>query len=151
MVNVNVYAQTFVVKHLLAFVGYKNVWKKDMKLVILYVHPLMVVSSTFLIIKQLMGKSELICTHIELFPTMESHYCRKDSQLKSLDATLSIRLMYQEFVKYYNTMILKEGKDPSRPALSCPSELVYRRSFLVSFQLELLGSEKGSMSDMCKI
>ena len=91
-------------------------------------------------------KSELICTYIGFFPTMKSHYCRKDSQRKYLDSTLSIRLMYQDFVKYYKTMILKEGKDRSRSEFSCPRELVYRRIFRSRFNLSFSVPKK----DQCQ-
>lgn len=43
--------------------------------------------------------------HIEMFPTMESHYCRKNSQRRYLDAKLSIAKMYflyKEFCKEHN-------------------------------------------------
>lgn len=39
--------------------------------------------------------------HIESFPTMESHYCRKDSKKKYLDPTLTILLKCMSYFKIY--------------------------------------------------
>lgn len=37
--------------------------------------------------------------HIESFVVMESHYCRKDTQRKYLEATLSIKKIYELFIQ----------------------------------------------------
>lgn len=38
--------------------------------------------------------------HIEMFPTMESHYCRKNTHRRYLDAKLSIRKMFSLYSEY---------------------------------------------------
>ena len=44
---------------------------------------------------------EIIMQHIQSYPTIESHYCRKTSQRKYLDARLTIRKMYEQFTEYH--------------------------------------------------
>jgi len=43
-----------------------------------------------------------INSHIEVFPTVESHYCRSTSKRNYLDPNLSISKMYELFVKECN-------------------------------------------------
>lgn len=38
-----------------------------------------------------------VCEHINLFPVVESHYCRADSDRKYLEVRLSIAEMYRLF------------------------------------------------------
>nr|CAI5849169.1 unnamed protein product [Callosobruchus analis] len=51
---------------------------------------------------------QVITNHIESFPSTESHYCRKSSQRKYLDARLSIAKMYA----LYKQLCEKDGHIP---------------------------------------
>lgn len=57
-------------------------------------------------------------SHIESFPTMESHYCRKDSVKKYLSPNLNLAKMYS----LYCERCVKNGRKPC-------SEYVYRQEF----------------------
>ena len=63
--------------------------------------------------------------HIRSFPAMESHYCRKDSQRKYLDARLNIRKMHRDL---YPQWCHQYGYTPV-------SEKVYRGIFNSEFNL----------------
>jgi hypothetical protein len=60
--------------------------------------------------------NDKIKSHIEKFPTQESHYCRKTSNRNYLDPKLSIRKMYELFVGHYKKTVI-------------PSEKIYRKVF----------------------
>ena len=62
--------------------------------------------------------------HIESFPTLESHYARKDSQRKYLPGDLNVAKMYQLYVD----QVKAKGKDPV-------SISVYRHIFNNDFNL----------------
>ncbi|KAJ8934545.1 hypothetical protein NQ314_013286 [Rhamnusium bicolor] len=66
--------------------------------------------------------------HIESFPTMESHYCRKSSKRLYLDPNLSISKMYQLYVEQ-----CQERKEKH------VSEITYRRTF---YQCEICSQFK---------
>ena len=50
-------------------------------------------------IKSLSTKKNEVRQHIESFATVESHYCRKDTNKKYLPPTLSVQKMYDEYLK----------------------------------------------------
>lgn len=62
--------------------------------------------------------------HIQSFPTMESHYCRKNSQRKYLDADLNRSKMYEHFAQTQE----ERGSTPL-------SKSAYRRIFKTKFNL----------------
>lgn len=66
--------------------------------------------------------------HIESFPSMESHYCRKNSQRKYLDSQLSIRKMYDLFKKQHPQSTI--------------SETTYRRTFCNNYNLSFFVPKK---------
>lgn len=70
-------------------------------------------------------------THIEGFPTMESHYCRKSSQRKYLDPSLSIAKMYELYVE-----------ECSRGNEKYVSEITYRRIFGTNYNLSFFKPKK---------
>ncbi|CAH1979304.1 unnamed protein product [Acanthoscelides obtectus] len=61
---------------------------------------------------------QVIMNHIESFPLSESHYCRKSSQRKYLDAKLSIAKMYS----LYKELCQKDSRNPK-------SMTTYKRIF----------------------
>lgn len=85
---------------------------------------------------------ELIKKHIELFPTMESHYCRSSSNRKYLDAKLTIKKMHEQFISYFKKN-LPANVDDSR----VPSAKVYRDYFCSNYNLSFYVPKK----DQCSI
>ncbi|KAK9747514.1 hypothetical protein QE152_g5209 [Popillia japonica] len=73
--------------------------------------------------------------HIEMFPTMESHYCRKNTQRLYLDAKLSIRKMYSLYLEFCH--------DNSRVPLS---QSMYRKIFCTAFNLSFFVPKKDRCS-----
>lgn len=49
--------------------------------------------------KLLDSEEEFIKKHIESFPAVESHYCRKTSNKKYIDSSLNVNIMYQMYKK----------------------------------------------------
>ncbi|CAK1598425.1 unnamed protein product [Parnassius mnemosyne] len=81
-------------------------------------------------------KVEEVCNHIRSFPSMESHYIRKDSKRVYLDCKLSIGKMYSLYVEECE-------KRNSKPV----SEITYRRIFGNDFNLGFFKPKK----DQCLI
>ena len=95
-------------------------------------------------------KIELIREHIGMFPCMESHYCRKKTQRKYLDAKLTIKKMYEAFkIFYHQKLAIRQqmGESFTGHSTSVPSELVYRRIFGNEFNLSFFVPKK----DQCNI
>lgn len=74
--------------------------------------------------------------HIERFPVVESHYCRKNSKRMYLDPTLSIKKMYSLYLQQCEN-------DKSKPV----SEITYRRIFGKNYNLSFFKPKK----DQCLI
>ncbi|KAK7106444.1 hypothetical protein V1264_017700 [Littorina saxatilis] len=72
--------------------------------------------------------------HIESFPCLESHYCRKSSGRKFLDETLSIKEMYRLFTQD----CASEGVVPV-------SSSIYRQTFVTEYNLAFHKPKK----DLC--
>lgn len=81
-------------------------------------------------------KLQAIKSHIASFPTMESHYIRKQSKRKYLDAGLSLCKMYSCYVEYCK-------KNNFTPV----SETSYRRVFATEFNLSFFVPKK----DQCPL
>lgn len=73
--------------------------------------------------------------HIESFPTIESHYCRKTSQRQYLDLALTITKMYNLYLQEY----------PQR--MNYISEITYRRIFGTNYNLAFYKPKK----DQCAV
>lgn len=61
--------------------------------------------------KKYISDTELdkVRAHINRFPRMESHYCRKDSKKEYLEGTLNIRTMFRLFKEAYpEATVIKE-------------------------------------------
>lgn len=86
--------------------------------------------------KTLPEKVEEVRNHIRSFPSMESHYIRKDSKRQYLDCKLSIGKMYYLYVEECK-------KSLSKPV----SEITYRRIFGSDFNLGFFRPKK----DQCLI
>ena len=69
-------------------------------------------------------QSRQILDHINSFPTMESHYCRKNSQHRYLDGDLNLSEMYEDYEKLQ--------KDQGRKPLA---KSTYKRIFKKEFNL----------------
>ena len=67
------------------------------------------------------SKRDAVKEHIKSFPTVESHYCRKDTQRQYLDSKLSVNKMYDLYVKKCED----EFGDNYQPV----SAAIYRRIF----------------------
>ncbi|XP_055918396.1 uncharacterized protein LOC129950483 [Eupeodes corollae] len=74
--------------------------------------------------------------HIESFPTVESHYCRKSSNRMYLDANLSISKMYALFLEKYK----------SDTSTKIPSSTTYRKVFGECYNLSFFRPKK----DQCQ-
>ena len=74
--------------------------------------------------------------HIEAFPTMESHYCRKTSQRQYLDPSLTISKMYELYVE-----------ECSGSNEKYVSEITYRRIFGTNYNLAFFKPKK----DQCAV
>lgn len=81
--------------------------------------------------------SDLIKTHIQSFPMVPSHYCRKDTNYKYLSSDLNIRKMYQLFKSYCCDNNLPPAK-----------EWLYRDIFNTEFQLKFHSPRK-DICDSC--
>ncbi|CAG9769714.1 unnamed protein product [Ceutorhynchus assimilis] len=79
---------------------------------------------------------QIIKNHIESFPLTESHYCRKSSERKYLDATLSIAKMYS----LYKELCEKEGYIPK-------SITTYKRTFCQEYNFSFFKPRK----DQCAV
>nr|XP_022903935.1 uncharacterized protein LOC111416199 [Onthophagus taurus]XP_022910560.1 uncharacterized protein LOC111421623 [Onthophagus taurus] len=69
--------------------------------------------------------------HIESFPVMESHYCRRGTTRKYLDSTLSILKMYE----LYKDLQISNQKDFVSP-------ITYRRVFCTQYNLSFFKPKK---------
>lgn len=74
--------------------------------------------------------------HIESFPTMESHYCRKSTKREYLDPSLSIAKMYELYVN-----------ECSENNEKYVSEITYRRIFGTNYNLAFFKPKK----DQCAV
>lgn len=81
-------------------------------------------------------EKQLIKQHIESFPLTESHYCRKSSGRKYLDATLSISKMYS----LYGEICIQNNR-------SCCSLTTYKRIFSLEYNYAFFKPRK----DQCSI
>ena len=73
---------------------------------------------------------ESVKEHINLFPRVPAHYCRKDTEMEYLDSDLNVRLMH----KFYLELVQKEKKE----LVSYATERQYRDifgSFKLSFDI----------------
>jgi len=80
--------------------------------------------------------------HIQLFPTVESHYCRKDSQRLYLDSRLTIARMYE---LYLENCANKYGE-----AYKPVSSGIYRKIFTEEFNLGFYKPKKDQCSECTK-
>ncbi|KAF2896598.1 hypothetical protein ILUMI_09579 [Ignelater luminosus] len=76
--------------------------------------------------------------HIENFPTMELHYCRKSSRRLHLDSNLSICKMFELYVKQCKT----RGE-------AHISEVTYRRMFGNNYNLSFFNPKKKDKCEIC--
>lgn len=81
---------------------------------------------------------DAIRQHIESFPYMEAHYCRKDSKKNYLEATLNVQKMYDLYVEVCN----KKQTVPQKLSL-------YRHIFNFEYNLEFL-LPKTDRCDICE-
>ncbi|KAI4455584.1 dna-directed rna polymerases i ii and iii subunit rpabc2 [Holotrichia oblita] len=77
-----------------------------------------------------------IKNHIESFPTMESHYCRKNTKRQYLDPSLSITKLYDLYVQ----QCVQSGIAPV-------SQITYRRIFCKNYNLSFFKPKK----DQCEV
>ena len=63
---------------------------------------------------------KLVKDHIDSYPRVCSHYCRRDSQMEYLDPSLSVRKMHDMFVKKHGAAV---------------SEYVYRETFNTEYNI----------------
>lgn len=80
--------------------------------------------------------------HIESFPTVASHYCRKTTERQYLDPNLSIRKMYDLYVQE-----AKERERNTNVKEKIVSEITYRRCFGENYNLAFFRPKK----DQCII
>lgn len=81
---------------------------------------------------------DLIKQHIESFPCVEAHYCRKDSKKKYLEPSLNVQKMYDLYVDLCN----EQQITPQKVSL-------YRHIFNFNFNLEFL-QPKTDRCDICE-
>ena len=74
--------------------------------------------------------------HIESFPTVESHYCRKDTSRQYLDQALNLKIMYQLYIN--------DVQDQDMLV----SEYMYRQIFNNQFNLSF-SKPKKDQCDIC--
>ena len=72
--------------------------------------------------------AEGVKTHIRSFPTMPSHYTRKDTQREYLPSDLNIKKMHE----LYSEECLKEGKEP---VTSRQYRKIFNKNFSLSFHV----------------
>lgn len=72
------------------------------------------------------GEKEQVRRHILSFPTVESHYCRKDSQRRYLGASLNLATMY----RLYKEQRTQEGAVPVSSTVYCE---IFRTEFNLGF------------------
>jgi len=87
-------------------------------------------------------KTDLIQEHINLFPTMESHYCRSTTKRQYLDSKLTIPKMYEQFCPFFEKKLPAGETDRE-----VPSENVYRNIFCTEFNLGFFVPKK----DQCVV
>lgn len=85
---------------------------------------------------------EKVKAHIESFPTMESHYCRKTTKRVYLDSSLSIKKMYELYVEE-----VREREKTTNDSEKVVSEMTYRRYFCEQYNLSFFKPKK----DQCVI
>uniref|UniRef100_A0A2A4JVA0 Uncharacterized protein n=1 Tax=Heliothis virescens TaxID=7102 RepID=A0A2A4JVA0_HELVI len=57
--------------------------------------------------KLMLSEEQFIHDHIQSFPAIESHYCRRDSSVRYLDPSLNITIMHREYQKLCATKSIK--------------------------------------------
>ena len=80
-------------------------------------------------------KKNEVREHINKFPTVDSHYCRAQSQRKYLEASLNISTMYTLYKAIHD--------DPV-------SEAIYRQIFCTEFNLSFFKPKK-DVCDKCAL
>lgn len=83
-----------------------------------------------------------IKAHIESFPSVESHYCRKTTKRQYLDPRLSIRKMYALYLED-----AKEREKATGVKVPVVEEITYRRYFCKNYNLSFFNPKK----DQCVI
>lgn len=81
-------------------------------------------------------RKDFVFKHISSYPTIQSHYCRADSQRKYLDSNLNISKMYDQYV----TLCLSQNE------ISVKSH-IYRSIFNNNFNLSFYTPKK----DLCEV
>lgn len=77
--------------------------------------------------------------HIESFPSVDAHYCRKDSKKKYLDPSLNIQKMYELYVEMCH----------EKPIITPQKLSLYRNIFNFEYNLEFL-QPKTDRCDTCE-
>lgn len=75
----------------------------------------------------------LIRLHILSFPTVESHYCRRDTERKYLDPTLNISKMYRLFLAMGHKVPSKDGMQQEVKVSSSTYSKIFNTEFNLSF------------------
>lgn len=81
-------------------------------------------------------RKDFVFKHISSYPTIQSHYCRADSQRKYLDSNLNISKMYNQYV----TLCLSQNETPVKSHM-------YRSIFNNNFNLSFYSPKK----DLCEV
>ena len=77
----------------------------------------------------------MVKRHIESFPHVDSHYCRKETTKKNLDSSLSINEMYRLYEKKCKDEGIKEMASKDK----------YRRIFTEEYNLSFFPTQKRSL------
>lgn len=85
---------------------------------------------------------EAVKQHIRSFPTVESHYCRKDTQRLYLDSKLTVQKMYD----LYTEKCRNEFDDSYKPV----SPTIYRQVFNEQFNLGFYKPKKDQCAECSK-
>lgn len=80
---------------------------------------------------------ETVKLHIESFPKMESHYCRKSTKREYLDPQLSINKMYELYVEH-----CKQKAEETKIEEPVVSQITYRRIFCQNYNLSFFKPKK---------
>ena len=88
------------------------------------------------------ARADAVREHIRSFPTVQSHYCRKDSQRQYLDSKLTINKMYDLYVENCRNVFSENYK----PVSAC----VYRRIFNEEFNLSFYKPKKDQCGECSK-
>jgi hypothetical protein len=95
-------------------------------------------------------QTDLIEDHINLYPTMESHYCRQTTHRRYLDAKLTIRKMHEQFHDFYSQHVNSLDDDDPRRQANIPKEKVYRNLFCTKFNLGFFIPKKDQCMVCCR-